>query len=288
MKAIYTFWSKPLINNFARCKSEKNFILMFVYSMLWSAKWFEKVELNTDEYGYNIFKYFENSKIKIKNTLNDFEGLDSYLFWAYPKIYSLTLQDEPFIHIDGDIFIFRRLPEDLFSGDFGFQNLEIAHYERAYSKLINFYDKNYYFKPSVWSNNLKTAINCGLMYFKNPILAKNFHKDVKKYFIDIDDKFAAQLKTELQDVIKTTYITYPLLFEQYYLNCFINSLENKKINYLLSNEQVEKEEKGQSIIQGYVHLIEDKNNPYYINNINQRFMLEFPEEWKIFNKLNLK
>jgi hypothetical protein len=261
---------------------------MFVYSMLWSAKWFEKVELNTDQYGYNIFKYFENSKIKIKNTLNDFEGLDSYLFWAYPKIYSLTLQDEPFIHIDGDIFIFRRLPEDLFSGDFGFQNLEIAHYERAYSKLINFYDKNYYFKPSVWSNNLKTAINCGLMYFKNPILAKNFHKDVKKYFIDIDDKFAAQLKTELQDVIKTTYITYPLLFEQYYLNCFINSLENKKINYLLSNEQVEKEEKGQSIIQGYLHLIEDKNNPYYINNINQRFMLEFPEEWKIFNKLNLK
>ena len=79
-----------------------------------------------------------------------------------------------------------------------------------------------------------------------------------------------------------------MLFEQYYLNCFINSLENKKINYLLSNEQVEKEEKGQSIIQGYVHLIEDKNNPYYINNINQRFMLEFPEEWKIFNKLNLK
>jgi hypothetical protein len=58
--------------------------------MLWSAKWFDKVELNTDNYGHNIFKFFETDKIRIKNTLNNFENLDTYLFWAYPKIYSLT------------------------------------------------------------------------------------------------------------------------------------------------------------------------------------------------------
>ena len=48
MKALYTFWSKPLKQNLARCNNEKNFSMMFIYSMLWSAKWFDQVELNTD------------------------------------------------------------------------------------------------------------------------------------------------------------------------------------------------------------------------------------------------
>lgn len=288
MKALYTFWSKPLKENVSRCKSEKNFVLMFVYSMLWSTKWFEKVELNTDNYGYNIFKYFESNKIKIKNTLNNFEELDSYLFWAYPKLYSLTLQDEPFIHIDGDIFIFRKLKDELFQGDFGFQNLETTYYERTYDRLINFYDKNYDNKPLEWNNNLKSAVNCGLMYFKDPELAKIFYKNVYNYFINIDQNFTSKLKKELQEIINVTYVTYPLLFEQYYLNCFIDSLKDKKINYLLSTEQIKKEEKGEVTIQGYVHLIEDKNNPFYIDNISKRFELEFPYQWKIFNKLGLK
>lgn len=288
MKALYTFWSKPLKENVCRCKSEKNFVLMFIYSMLWSAKWFQKVEMNTDDYGYNIFKYFESNNIKIKNTLNNFDNLDSYLFWAYPKLYSLTLQDEPFVHIDGDIFIFRKLKNELFEGDFGFQNRETTYYERTYNRLINFYDKNYLNKPIEWNPSLKSAINCGLMYFKDPTLAKIFHENIKKYFINIDKDSLSILKKELQEIINVTYITYPLLFEQYYINCFVNSFKNLKTNYLLSDEEIKKEEQGQSNIEGYVHLIEDKNNPYYINNISERFMIEFPNEWKIFNSLNLK
>jgi hypothetical protein len=288
MKALYTFWSKPIKENIARCKNEKNFIMMFVYSMLWSSKWFDKVEMNTDDYGFNIFKYFESDKIKIKNTLNIFEDLDSYLFWAYPKIYSLSLQNESFIHIDGDIFIFRKLKDQLFRGDFGFQNLEKTYYQRTYGKLIRFYDENSKDKPLEWDSNLNSAINCGLMYFKDPNVAKIFHENVKKYFIDINKDFILKLKKQLQETINITYVTYPLLFEQYYLNCFVNSLKDKKIDYLLSDEEIKKEEQGQSTIQGYVHLIEDKNNPYYINNIKDRFILEFPKEWKLFNNLNLK
>ena len=126
------------------------------------------------------------------------------------------------------------------------------------------------------------------MYFKDPNVAKIFHENVKKYFIDINKDFILKLKKQLQETINITYVTYPLLFEQYYLNCFVNSLKDKKIDYLLSDEEIKKEEQGQSTIQGYVHLIEDKNNPYYINNIKDRFILEFPKEWKLFNNLNLK
>lgn len=261
---------------------------MFIYSMLWSSRWFDKVEMNTDNYGFNIFKHFESDKIKIKNTLNMFEELDAYLFWAYPKIYSLTLQDEPFVHLDGDIFIFRKLPDSLFSGDFGFQNLETTHYQRTYSKLIEYYDNIYKNKPLDWNNNLKSAVNCGIMYFKDPDLAKIFNQNCFKYFINIEKDFLLKLKNELENIIKINYITYPLLFEQYYLNCFINYFKNHKTNYLLSIDQIEREEKGELTIQGYVHLIEDKNNPKYIINLEERFSLEFPGEYKKFLNLNLK
>ena len=184
--------------------------------------------------------------------------------------------------------MFRKLKDKLFEGDLAFQNREITYYERTYSRLINFYDQNHIDKPLEWSNSLKSAINCGLMYFKDPSLARIFHENIKRHFIDIDKDFLFKLKKELEEIINTTYITYPLLFEQYYLNCFINNFKDLKTNYLLSDEEIKKEEKGQSTIEGYVHLIEDKNNPYYINNISERFILEFPNEWKIFNSLNLK
>jgi len=256
--------------------------------MLWSSKWFEKVEMNTDNYGYDIFEHFESDKIKVNNTLNQFQELDSYLFWAYPKIYSLTLQNEPFVHLDGDIFIFRRLSSDLFSGDFAFQNLETTYYDRTYSKLINYYDSNSLDKPKEWKNNLKSAVNCGIMYFKDPNLARIFHDNCYKHFININEDFLFKLKNELENIIKVTYITYPLLYEQYYLNCFINSHNNHQTNYLLSKEQIAKEEKGELTIQGYVHLIEDKNNPKYITNLEERFSLEFPDEYKTFLNLKLK
>lgn len=288
MKALYTFWSKPLRENISRCKSETNFALMFIYSMLWSSKWFNKVEMNTDNYGYNIFKHFESDKIKINNTLNEFEKLDSYLFWAYPKIYSLTLQDESFVHLDGDIFIFRRLSQELFSGDFAFQNLETTYYQRTYSDLVNHYNDFCLDKPIEWNGNLKSAVNCGIMYFKNPDLAKKFHDNCYKYFINLDHDFLFKLKNKLENIIKITYITYPLLYEQYYLNCFINFYKNYKTNYLLSKEQIAREEKGELTIQGYVHLIEDKNNPKYIKNIQERFSIEFPVEYRKFLALNLK
>jgi hypothetical protein len=33
--------------------------------------------------------------------------------WALPKIYTYQLQEEPFLHIDGDVFLFDYLPESL-------------------------------------------------------------------------------------------------------------------------------------------------------------------------------
>ena len=46
--------------------------------------------------------------------------------WALAKIYTYSLQDRPFLHVDGDVFIFEPLNPDLLNGELIAQNVEVA------------------------------------------------------------------------------------------------------------------------------------------------------------------
>jgi len=68
---------------------------------------------------------------------------DSLLFphpnvWALPKIYTYRLQEEPFLHVDGDVFLFDCLPESLLNSGLIAQNREIAteHYYTSAQKEL--------------------------------------------------------------------------------------------------------------------------------------------------------
>ena len=46
--------------------------------------------------------------------------------WALPKIYTYSLQQEPFLHIDGDVFLFKPFNSLLLEGNLIAQNVEVA------------------------------------------------------------------------------------------------------------------------------------------------------------------
>ena len=46
--------------------------------------------------------------------------------WALPKIYTYSLQDQPFLHIDGDVFLFKPFDSSLLAGELIAQNVEEA------------------------------------------------------------------------------------------------------------------------------------------------------------------
>jgi len=61
--------------------------------------------------------------------------------WALPKIYTYQLQKEPFLHIDGDVFLFSGLPESLLNSGLIAQNPEIAtdyYYTSAQKELMKY------------------------------------------------------------------------------------------------------------------------------------------------------
>ncbi len=56
----------------------------------------------------------------LPNKFNDFNvGL-----WAFPKIYAYGIQNEPFIHVDNDVFISEKLSSEIEGAELIVQNRE--------------------------------------------------------------------------------------------------------------------------------------------------------------------
>ncbi len=86
--------------------------------------------------------------------------------WALPKIFTYSLQTKPFIHIDGDVFLFGKLPINLLAGDLICQNVEEAtnYYLETQKELMD----NFSYFPRCVDADFKRdlpikAVNAGIL-----------------------------------------------------------------------------------------------------------------------------
>ncbi len=128
MKIIHSFWSgnqkEILTHNYAWLKPEYHW-LSWILSAHQISK-FYPIELYTDSTGYKIL--IEKLKLpytKVHVVLDELNHYNSSL-WALPKIKAYSMQKEPFLHIDGDVFIWDVFPEQLLEQELITQNLEIT------------------------------------------------------------------------------------------------------------------------------------------------------------------
>jgi len=101
-------------------------------------KYYDQVELYTDEFGYHVL--IEKLKLpytKVHVVMDQLNELPGDL-WSMAKLKAYELQEEPFLHVDGDIFIFEPFPEDLLSQELIAQNQEFAtdkYYRLRWNKI---------------------------------------------------------------------------------------------------------------------------------------------------------
>lgn len=104
MKFIQSFWSKPIKDTMVWADSD----YMFVTWMLSSLRLYEKynhVQLITDAKGKYIFgNILQLPYSSIKEDLDTLEDNLSQV-WTWGKLLSYSLQQEPFIHVDGDVIM---------------------------------------------------------------------------------------------------------------------------------------------------------------------------------------
>jgi len=127
MKIIQTFWTAgqdPLKHGFGWAHPEYN-LMSWALSCLSLREHYDEVELYTDSAGYHILiEVLQLPYSKTHVIFDDFQCLPHH--WALSKIKTYSLQTEPFLHIDGDIYLPRPLPEKVLNAPLVAQNREIG------------------------------------------------------------------------------------------------------------------------------------------------------------------
>lgn len=175
MKIVQSYWTKPSekkksINILDRSKggwSDKKYNFMsWALSALQFRKYYDELELVTDEAGRKLLvDQLALPYTSVKVVLDNLNGYHADL-WALGKIYAYSVQETPFLHADGDIYIWEKFPADVENARLVVQNLEISHnyYDVPYAKMRS----NFNFIPNVITKSVNgnkeiRSINAGII-----------------------------------------------------------------------------------------------------------------------------
>ena len=163
-RAIYSLWTKPMTQGYVGFNSEKALMECFALSLHYSKKWFKEIHFITDIKGKKLIeKYgltFDSISTELEEALKDTSVRD----WSLGKIYACKIQDKPFIHIDNDVILFKKLPDSFLSKDAVFQSSERNDWP-FYHDMMHFDAANYKQKPEWYNTQILKAYNCGLLGF---------------------------------------------------------------------------------------------------------------------------
>ncbi|NML37851.1 hypothetical protein HHL17_11660 [Chitinophaga sp. G-6-1-13] len=111
MKIVQSLWSKPghkrMEWNKCGWPDRKYNYYSWTLSALQFRKFYDDVELVTDQAGYELL--IDKLKLPYTSVKVELDQLNDYHedLYALGKVYAYGLQDGPFIHADGDVFIWR-------------------------------------------------------------------------------------------------------------------------------------------------------------------------------------
>ncbi len=144
MKIIQSFWSgnkKDFTNSYGWHSYKFNWI-SWALSCHQLVKYHKDVELYTDKFGYEIL--IEQLKLPYTKVHVVLDELNNYQqdLWAIAKIKTFQLQTEPFIHVDGDVFVWESLTDKFEKSNLVTQNLEVTtdYYRQGWKKILPYLD----------------------------------------------------------------------------------------------------------------------------------------------------
>ncbi|ERM80467.1 hypothetical protein P872_21685 [Rhodonellum psychrophilum GCM71 = DSM 17998] len=231
MKFVHTFWidegKDPLEAAFGWC-SAKYHLMSWALSSLQLHKFYDNVELITDTKGKELLidqlkLPYKKVRIELDNlVLGGIPGL-----WVMKKIYSYTLHKEPFLNIDGDVFIFKPFPEDLLSGQLIAQNIEQDF--DYYKELVGLVGKTFGYVPFPIKSQIKESLpikasNAGILGGKDFRFFEDYYKLVRK--------FVTENKLEISELTPAQMVNFNAVVEQYIFHCLSSDM-GIEVNYLL-------------------------------------------------------
>lgn len=175
MKIIQSFWTKPLLKNNNHNITDRrnggwynkkyNYI-SWTLSCLQFRNFYSSVELVTDKLGYDLLiNRLELPYTNVRIVLDDLNQYHSDL-WSLSKMYAYSLEKTPFIHADGDVYIWKKFSDKFSKAQLLAQNEEVKfdYYSSIYNNIV----QNFKFVPDVLADSVEmnggiVAVNAGLI-----------------------------------------------------------------------------------------------------------------------------
>jgi len=183
MKYLQTFWTGPsgankenLITMKAGWRSCEYHWMSWALSCLLAKDRFGEIHLVTDLKGKEILA--DRLQLPYTTISTDLEKrLDNYNphLWALAKIYTYNIQTEPFLHLDGDVFLWHKPGDELLNSPLIAQNLDkdLALYRigldqinKCFSHIPDEFLKETYEGKSIYASNAGLLGGHDLKFFK--------------------------------------------------------------------------------------------------------------------------
>ncbi|MBT1695451.1 hypothetical protein KK083_01095 [Fulvivirgaceae bacterium PWU4] len=165
MKIIQSFWTMPMISGMESITNNrfsggwldwKYHLMSWALSCLQLRTFYNEVELFTDLAGKRLLiDRLQLPYTKVHVVLDELNRYDPGL-WALGKIRTFSLQRTPFIHVDGDVFIWQKFPARLTEAALVAQNLE--HNFSFYSAVLRELIAERCYVPPVMLDNYENEI----------------------------------------------------------------------------------------------------------------------------------
>jgi hypothetical protein len=283
-------WSAPATSNNFDNRYDVKYLDKNFYSYLLSTilikKLGYKIELFCDKKTSELYSMIPYDKINIVDFSSD--GISSK-FWIWGKIKTHSLMNEPYVHIDGDVFLFRDIIKDnIINGKYSVvvQSLENKKiigegFNSAYLTSINPFKKNAY--GINWDKYGFEAYNCGVIGFSDLKIRDIYYNKVKEILFDLsnNEEFNANRKK---------YSGMFLISEQSLLLYLLKENNIKPFEILPYDEIIKRNYNWHSIANdiGYSHMwAYSKYRPDVIEKIKFKIYKYFPEYIKIIEKFDL-
>ena len=214
MKAVFSFWSLPAIRwTESVYKTKGGFYNRYYLEQSWilsvnlAKKWFEKVELITD----TVWKEWLVDKLGLEfdSVIIAFDWLENTVHHecrSYGKLIAYSLQNEPFIHIDYDMYLEKPLPEDVINSPICGQFYENAWWD-LYQTCLKYIDKNqgvFKFPKElthymVWDMKKSRALNMWFFGWHNIDLIHKYTEVAMKFIADNKEVLFEQPDARISD-----------------------------------------------------------------------------------------
>ncbi|TDW43362.1 hypothetical protein EV144_1124 [Flavobacterium sp. 270] len=298
MKIIQSLWTKPMLNEDNKTDNgrfsggwleSKYHLMSWAFSCLQLKKFYKEVELYTDLKGKELLiDILGLPYTKVHLVLNSIDHYHPDL-WALGKIKAYSLQQEPFLHVDSDIYIGERFSDSIENANLIVQNSEMGYsfYKPLYEDLIR---NNFFFPESLIENKKNetevNAYNAGIIGGNNISFFERFTSEAFN-FVNRNLGKLDRINIGRFNTIYEQHLFYCMSqSENISVECFMSVKDKYKLNHELKGFEYFKNAPNE---RKYIHLFgEDcKKSTIYCEELSKKMHSMYPDYFEKINEIML-